>query len=64
MFPAFFCTNNIGSLINNLFGVKIFNPVSVIFQRFNFTLSGIVSSGSNFISSSSPSGGGIGSESS
>ena len=26
MFPAFTCTNNIGSLVNNLFGVKIFNP--------------------------------------
>ena len=27
-FPAFICANNIKSLINNLFGVKIFNPPS------------------------------------
>ena len=26
LFPAFFCANNIESLVNNLFGVKIFNP--------------------------------------
>ena len=25
--PAFICANNIGSLVNNLFGVKVFNPV-------------------------------------
>ena len=25
LFPAFICANNIGSLINNLFGVKILN---------------------------------------
>ena len=25
LFPAFLCTNNIGSLVNNLFGVNIFN---------------------------------------
>ena len=31
MFPAFICTNNTGSLVNNLFGVKIFNP----FPSFN-----------------------------
>ena len=26
MFPAFTSANNIGSLVNNLFGVNIFNP--------------------------------------
>ena len=26
LFPAFICTNNAGSLVNNLFEVKIFNP--------------------------------------
>ena len=26
LFPTFFCANNIESLVNNLFGVKIFNP--------------------------------------
>ena len=25
MFPAFICANNIGSLVNSLFGVNIFN---------------------------------------
>ena len=25
LFPAFICDNNIGSLVNSLFGVKIFN---------------------------------------
>ena len=28
LFPALICANNIGSLVNNLFGVKIFNPFS------------------------------------
>ena len=28
---VFTCANNIGSLVNNLFGVKIFNPVLAIF---------------------------------
>ena len=27
LFTAFICTNNIESLVNNLFGVKNFNPV-------------------------------------
>ena len=31
LFPAFICGNNIGSLVNNLLGVKIFNPVHVVF---------------------------------
>ena len=26
MFPAFFCANNIGYLVNSLFGIKTFNP--------------------------------------
>ena len=26
LFTAFVCANNIGRLVNNLFGVKIFNP--------------------------------------
>ena len=26
LFLAFICANNIGSLVNNLFGVSIFNP--------------------------------------
>ena len=26
LFPVFICANNIGSLVNNLFGVKNFNP--------------------------------------
>ena len=26
LFPAYICANNIASLVNNLFGVKIFNP--------------------------------------
>ena len=45
---AFICTNNIGSLVNNFFRVKIFNPVPVffLFQWYNFTSSAIVSSGS------------------
>ena len=46
----FTCAYNIGSLVNNFFGVKIFNPVPVffLFRGFNFTLAAIVSSGSNF----------------
>ena len=28
LFPAFICANNIASLVNNFFGVKIFNPFS------------------------------------
>ena len=27
LFPTFICANNIGSLVNSLFGVNIFNPV-------------------------------------
>ena len=56
LFPAFICANNIWSLVNNLFGVKLFNNVSVFFlvRGFNLTLSlTIVSSGSNFSSTSS-----------
>ena len=26
LYPAFICTNSIGSLVNSLFRVKIFNP--------------------------------------
>ena len=26
MFPASICANKIGSLVNNLFGIKLFNP--------------------------------------
>ena len=54
MFPAFICANNIESLVHNLFCVKIFNPAPVIFlfRDFNFILSGIVSSGSDFTSTS------------
>ena len=26
LFPAFICANDIGSLVNNSFGVEIFNP--------------------------------------
>ena len=63
-FPAFQCANNKRSLVNSLFGVEIFNSVAVIFFRgFNFILSVIVSSGSNFTSFSS-SAGGIGCQSS
>ena len=59
LFPNFICANNIGSLVNSLFGVKIFNPVPVIllFQGFNFILSAIVSSGFNFTCSLPSSGG-------
>ena len=49
MFPAFICANNIGSLLKNLFGVKIFIPVPFLFisQGFNCTLSAIVSCDGN-----------------
>ena len=55
LFLAFICANNIGSLVNSLLWVKIFNPISVVFlfRGFNFILSAIGSSGSNFTSSSS-----------
>ena len=38
IFVAFLCANIIGSLLNSLFGVNIFNPVLVVFlfQGFNF----------------------------
>ena len=64
LFLAIICANNIGSLVNNLFGVKIFNPFPSfsIFQKFVFTLSAIVSSGSN-VTYSSRSSGGIGDKS-
>ena len=54
MFPAFICAINIGSIVNNLLGVKFFNPVLVVFlfQGFNFTLSAIIFSGSSTSSSS------------
>ena len=58
LFPAFICANNFGSLVNSLFGVEIFNtvPVLFLFQGFNFILSAIVSSDSNFTSSLSSNG--------
>ena len=31
LFPAFICANNTGSLINNLFGINIFNPAAIFF---------------------------------
>ena len=51
MFPAFICANNIESLVNNLFGGKVFNPVLVFFLSggFNFTLSAIFSCDRNRI---------------
>ena len=44
LLPAFICRVSIGSLVNNLFGVKFFNPVSVVFLfgGFNFVLSAIL----------------------
>ena len=47
---SFFCANDIGSLLDNFFGVRIFNFVHFIFpfRAFNFTLSAIVCSGCNF----------------
>ena len=58
LFPAFICSNNIGSLVNKLLRVKVFNHILVIFifWGFNFILSAIVSSCSNFTSSSKPRG--------
>ena len=58
---AFTCANNVESLVNNLFGVKIFNPVPTIFLfwGFNFALSAIVSSGSKLAISLSHSSGGM-----
>ena len=54
LFPAFICAINIESIVNNLLGVKFFNPVLVVFlfQGFNFTLSAIIFSGSSTSSSS------------
>ena len=45
MFLALICANKIGSLVNNLFRVKIFNPVPVVFlfQELNLILLAIVS---------------------
>ena len=53
MFPAFICANNIESLGNNFFQVKIFNAIRVAFPFCgnNFILSVIAFSGSNFITS-------------
>ena len=64
--PAFTWANNNESLVNNLYGVKIFNPVPVffLFGGFNFTLSAKVSSGSDFTSSSPSSAGSDGKSSS
>ena len=58
LFPAFIFANNIGNLVNNSFGVNVFYPVPLIllFRGFNFILTAIVSSGSNFTSSSPSSG--------
>ena len=54
LFLAFICAINIGSIVNNSFGDKVFNPVPVafLFQGFNFTLSSITFSGSSTSSSS------------
>ena len=54
LFPAFICAYNIGSLVNCLLGVRIFNsvPVFFLFWGYNFILSAIVFFGSNFTSSS------------
>ena len=51
LFPVVICANNIGSLVNSLFGIEIFNPVPLFFlsQGFNFTLSAIVSCDGNRI---------------
>ena len=50
LFPVFIYANNIVSLVNSLFEVKIFNPVPVIFFRgFNFTLSALVSCNDPFL---------------
>ena len=65
LFPDFICTNNIGSQVKKIFGVKNCKPVLVIFlfRGFGFTLSELVFSGSN-VTSSSASSSGIGSKSS
>ena len=54
------CANNIGILVNNVLGIKIFNPTPVIilFQKFNFILLEIFPAGSKF-TFSSPSRAGI-----
>ena len=63
LFPDFICANNIGSLVNDLFGVKTFHPVpsftsssslskggmSTDFCLLNFTLSAINSSGCDLL---------------
>ena len=51
MFTAVIC---IGSLVNDLFGIKIVNPVSLffLFWGFNFILTAIDFSVSSFTSSS------------
>ena len=61
MFPVFILANSIRNLVNNLSGVTILNPVSLffLFRVFNFILSAIIFSGSNF-DSSLPSSAGIG----
>ena len=49
MSPAFICSYSIRRLVNNLFGVKLFNPVLVFYlsQGFKFTVSAIVSCDQN-----------------
>ena len=49
MSPAFICSYSIRRLVNNLFGVKFFNPVLVFYlsQGFKFTVSAIVSCDQN-----------------
>ena len=66
LLSAFAWANNNESLVNNLFGVKIFNnvPVFFLFGGFNFTLSAKVSPGSDFTSSSPSSAGSDGKSSS
>ena len=63
LFPAFICANNIGNLVNSLFGVGIFNPVPVFLGGFNSALTAIAFSGSN-CTSSLASNGGVGGKSS
>ena len=66
LFPAFICSNNVRNLVNNLFGIKAFNPVSVFFffGGFDFTLPAIVSSGPSFTSLPTSSDGIVGKSSS
>ena len=45
-FQAFIFVDNSGSPVNSLFGVKVLNPLPVLFRVFDFTLPAIVSSGS------------------